>query len=285
MSSGRKNYAKEGKVIELTNGSAGLEDILDSAWCYDYAVLIDFTVPWCGPCRMLAPVLAQQASTYKGTVAVVKVDCEATAENRNLASSQGISAYPTLKLYSDKVMRKEIRGLQRQELISSLTAESEAALERQSKMKASRAAFEVAGKLADEMEKMKEKQDEYQDFVTMCRICLTYLRNIALHPEEEKYRRIRVSNKHFAERLGSKPGGIECMRIIGFEEVAEDDGENWLVMNTVPATLPTVAKLLAQAVPPAHAIGPTSSTNNSRGSQVSAQQLSNMLQNILGGSS
>lgn len=277
--SGRRNYA-DGLVYDIRHGLAELEDILDSAWCYDYAVLVDFTVPWCGPCRALAPVLTRLAKQFKSTVAIVKVDCEATAENRALAASHSISAYPTMKLFCDKKMKREFRGLQQQELSMSLEQESQemAALQN----KTSRTGQEMAENMADKMEYMKQ-QTEYDEFVKTSRILLTYMRNIAIHPEEEKYRRIRIENKHFHEKLGSKPGGIECMKIIGFEEVTEEDEQAWLVMKTVKPSLTRVAKLLGRAVPPLMATPQSSSSvpPSSPSGQVSAQELSRMLSNML----
>lgn len=253
-----------------------MEEILDSAWCYDYAVLVDYTVPHCGPCRMLAPLLETFARQHKGKVAVIKVDCQSTVENRNLASAQGIQGYPTVQIYSDKVVKKEIRGLNQQEIVAALAAESDAMKARQTK--SSRAASEMAETLADEMEKMKEEENA-DEFLATSRTILTYMRNIALHPEEQKYRRIRLSNKHFLARLGSKPRGINCMKIIGFEEVTEENDEKWLVMKTVPHHLVRVAKLLGQAIPPSGVSSQV--TRETTSNQVTSQQLSNLLQSIM----
>lgn len=268
----KRNFSSAGIVVQLRRGSTELEEILDSAWCYDYAVVVDYTIPHCGPCRMLSPLIETFARQHKGKVAVVKVDCQSTVENRNLASAQGIQGYPTVQIYCDKVVKKVIRGLNQQEISAAIAAESDIMRARQ--MKSSRAASEMAETLADEMEKIKEEENA-AEFLTTSRTILTYMRNIALHPEEQKYRRIRVSNKHFLERLGSKPRGINCMKIIGFEEVTEDDNETWLVMKTVPQSFIKVAKLLGQAIPT------NTSTGEVRSNQVTPQQLSNMLQSIM----
>lgn len=273
----KRNFSNSGTVHQVLRGAAQLEEILDSGWCYDYAVLVDYTVPHCGPCRMLAPLLETFARQYKGKVAVVKIDCQSTVENRNLASAQGIQGYPTVQIYSDKNVKKEIRGLNQQEIVAALAAESDAMQAKQ--LKSSRAASEMAENLADEMEKIKEEENA-EDFLAMSRTILTYMRNIALHPEEQKYRRIRLSNKHFLARLGSKPRGLNCMKIIGFEEITEENDEKWLVMKTVPQSFIKVAKLLGQAIP----TGSTSShtTRDTVGNQVTPQQLSNLLQSIMG---
>lgn len=276
----KRNFSNTGTVHQVLRGSSQLEEILDSAWCYDYAVLVDYTIPHCGPCRMLAPLLETFAKQYKGTVAVVKIDCQSTVDNRNLASAQGIRGYPTVQIYSDKSVKKEIRGLNQQEVAAALAEESGIMKTRQAK--SSRSPSQMAEALSDEMEKMKEEVDS-EEFLATSRTILTYMRNIALHPEEQKYRRIRLSNKHFLARLGSKPRGVECMKTIGFEEITEEDDEKWLIMKTVPPSFVRAAKLLAQAIP-GNSVGFSSSmsTRDNPASQVTPQQLSNMLQSIMG---
>jgi thioredoxin 1 len=68
------------------------DEVLDSA----APVLVDFWAPWCGPCRMVAPVVEEIAEQFKDTVKVVKLN---TDENPNIASQYGIRSIPTLMIF------------------------------------------------------------------------------------------------------------------------------------------------------------------------------------------
>ncbi|MEW6013087.1 MAG: thioredoxin [Elusimicrobiota bacterium] len=71
-------------------------------------VLVDFWAPWCGPCRMLAPVVDEISKEYEGKVKVVKVN---TDENPQSASNYQISAIPTLLFFKDGKVVKELVGV------------------------------------------------------------------------------------------------------------------------------------------------------------------------------
>ena len=68
------------------------QDVLKS----DVPVLVDFWAPWCGPCRMVAPIVDEIAKDFEGKLKVVKLN---TDENPNIASQYGIRSIPTLMIF------------------------------------------------------------------------------------------------------------------------------------------------------------------------------------------
>ena len=71
--------------------------------------LVDFWAGWCGPCKMLAPVIEKLAGQYEGRATVAKVDIDAEA---GLANRFGIMSIPTVLIFQDGALQNQAVGVQ-----------------------------------------------------------------------------------------------------------------------------------------------------------------------------
>ncbi|MBN2312818.1 MAG: thioredoxin [Sedimentisphaerales bacterium] len=92
-----------GSVIELTD--ATFDETVHNS---DTPVLVDFWAPWCGPCKMIAPIIQEIADEYTDKAKICRLN---TDDARDSAMEFGISAIPTLILFKDGQMQKKWVGL------------------------------------------------------------------------------------------------------------------------------------------------------------------------------
>lgn len=80
-------------------------------------VLVDFWATWCGPCRMLAPVIEEIANEYAGKVKVGKVNVD---DERELALEYGVSSIPTVMVFQNGEVKETSVGYRPKEEIEQL---------------------------------------------------------------------------------------------------------------------------------------------------------------------
>ena len=91
-----------GNVLELTN-----ETFKEEVGSSELPIVVDFWAEWCGPCRMVAPVLEQIAAENVGKIRLAKLNVD---DAPAVAQEYSIMSIPTLMVFVDGVMKKRIVG-------------------------------------------------------------------------------------------------------------------------------------------------------------------------------
>ncbi len=90
-------------IVNLTKDNFTTEVIQSTA-----PVLVDFWAEWCGPCKMIGPILDELAEEYNGRVRIAKVDID---QQQELAAQFGIRSIPTLLIFKQGQVAEQIVGL------------------------------------------------------------------------------------------------------------------------------------------------------------------------------
>jgi thioredoxin 1 len=91
-------------VPEITDSNFQAEVLQSSA-----PVLVDFWAPWCGPCRMIAPVVEELATENAGSLKVAKVNVDSSP---NTAAGYGVNSIPTLMIFKNGQVVDRFVGVQ-----------------------------------------------------------------------------------------------------------------------------------------------------------------------------
>ncbi|AIN16915.1 MULTISPECIES: thioredoxin TrxA [Yersinia] len=103
------------KIIHLSDESFGTK-VLEA----DGLVLVDFWAEWCGPCKMIAPILDEIAEEYEGRLTITKLNID---DNQATAPKYGIRGIPTLLLFRDgEVVATKVGALSKGQLKEFLDA-------------------------------------------------------------------------------------------------------------------------------------------------------------------
>jgi len=103
------------KAIEITD--ANFEDIIKS----DKPILVDFWAEWCGPCKMIGPIVEEIAGDYDGKAVIGKVDVDSNPE---VAAKFGIRSIPTLLFFKGgEIVDKQVGAVPKAVLAQKLDAQ------------------------------------------------------------------------------------------------------------------------------------------------------------------
>ena len=103
------------KPIQFTDGNFDVE-VLKS----NVPVLVDFWAVWCGPCKMIAPIVEELATEFDGKAKIGKLDVD---ENQQTAIKYGVRSIPTILIFKDGQLKDTIIGaVPKQNIVQRLTA-------------------------------------------------------------------------------------------------------------------------------------------------------------------
>lgn len=104
------------KPVELTDSN--FDEMIQAG---DKPVLVDFWAEWCGPCKMIAPVVEELANDYDGKAVIGKLDVDS---NPGVSAKYGIRSIPTLLVFKDgKIVDKQIGAVNKGVLAQKLDAQ------------------------------------------------------------------------------------------------------------------------------------------------------------------
>eukprot|EP00163_Fabomonas_tropica_P034815 TRINITY_DN9865_c0_g1_i1.p1 TRINITY_DN9865_c0_g1~~TRINITY_DN9865_c0_g1_i1.p1 ORF type:complete len:558 (-),score=177.41 TRINITY_DN9865_c0_g1_i1:492-2165(-) len=285
-----------GAVIHLKNGGTELMQVLKDAGS-DRLVVVDWSAPWCGPCKFIEPHFEEMAREHPH-VSFVHVNTEETPANRQLTASAQVSAYPTFHFYKQMKRVREFSGADKNRILTTIAELAHAPSP--TKAAASPTATTATtttttttptptaatttttasptpvnaapGAAGDHMApglanrfvlalgqlKAKTTMDK---FVAAARAMSMYVSNLLSHPGEEKFTKIRVGNPNFQVKVAKLDHGLECMHVLGFVD-EKIDGQDYLIMKQVHPELGQVSTQLQAVLPNAATSAATSTPPN-----------------------